>query len=122
MRKLCEDNSPTQGLLLGRLNTTEKLIATFKQSTESLQDVTKRDEPVAEEHSKLPEPEIPSHTPARDQETEVTKGRKSGARPERILLYRSQSHTSGRALQRKEAWQREADNRSEGEGPAQAEG
>ncbi len=60
MRKLCEDSSSARALILGRLNTTEKLIATFKQSTESLSDATERDEQVLHEDSKPPKPEAPT--------------------------------------------------------------
>ncbi|OCT44740.1 hypothetical protein CLCR_06122 [Cladophialophora carrionii] len=60
MRKLCGDKSATRSLILGRLNITEKSIATFKQSTESLQEVTKREEQVIMEDSKAPETEAPT--------------------------------------------------------------
>ncbi|KIW82006.1 hypothetical protein Z517_05032 [Fonsecaea pedrosoi CBS 271.37] len=57
MRKFCLDNSATMNLVQERLNTTESLIATFKLSTESLTEVTKREEQVTED-AKVPEPEI----------------------------------------------------------------
>jgi colicin import membrane protein len=60
MRKLCDENSATRALILGRLNITEQSIATFKQSTESLQEVTKREEQVIGEDSKAPGTEIPT--------------------------------------------------------------
>ncbi|EXJ55509.1 hypothetical protein A1O7_08437 [Cladophialophora yegresii CBS 114405] len=60
MRKLCDDKSATRSLILGRLNVTEKSIATFKQSTESLQEVMKREEQVVGEESKAPETEVPT--------------------------------------------------------------
>ncbi|KIW34241.1 uncharacterized protein PV07_01034 [Cladophialophora immunda] len=57
MRKFCLDNSATMSLVQERLNTTESLIATFKLSTESLTDITKREEQVTKENAKGPEPE-----------------------------------------------------------------
>ncbi|KIW64029.1 hypothetical protein PV04_08990 [Phialophora macrospora] len=59
MRKLCDDNSATRALILGRLNITEKSIATFKESAESLQEVTKREEQVVREDAKAPATEVP---------------------------------------------------------------
>jgi hypothetical protein len=47
-----------------RLNTTEVLIATFKQSTETLQEITKRDGEFGTEEQKAPEPEV-RHVPVR---------------------------------------------------------
>jgi hypothetical protein len=55
MGKACENNGELHDLVYARLNTTESLLATFKQSTESLQEVTKREEPVRNGDSATPQ-------------------------------------------------------------------
>lgn len=58
MRSFCLDSGPAQDLVQIRLNTTETLIATFKQSIELLTEAAKREEPLTpDEPTQIPIPE-----------------------------------------------------------------